>query len=96
MTGQLLCDHERARLWRRERRVFWRLSVEAITTRDSSTVAFFAPLLARACLRSRVAGSLLSLQIVSRWRSGSPSQVKCNQRSIVAVRRIFFCSSSTP
>jgi hypothetical protein len=28
--------------------------------------------------------------------SGSPSQVKCNQRSIVAVRRIFFCSSSTP
>ena len=35
-------------------------------------------------------------QIVSRWRSGSPSQVKCNQRSIVAVRRIFFCSSSTP
>ena len=27
---------------------------------------------------------------------GSPSQAKCNQRSIVAVRRIFFCSSSTP
>jgi hypothetical protein len=24
------------------------------------------------------------------------AEAKCNQRSIVAVRRIFFCSSSTP